>query len=755
MRSTQWWRTGRVALLAVTFAVASGTMSAAVAAVDPIGPAPAPSGQTWIVTLVGNADPPREAPQLVGRHSGQLLVVYSHVLNGFAFSGSADAAAALARDPRVTHVEASRTLHAVEIAPYGILRTSAWAAHEAGYSGVTSSGTAVRVAVVDTGVNLNHVDLEANLTQGLGKNCVNPGQLAADDHGHGTHVAGTVAAAFNGEGVVGMATNAQLIPVKVLDSTGYGTDAQVICGLDYVAALAQSQPAPYVVNMSLGDPNRPGETTCDSSALHQAICALTNAGVTVVAAAGNDGGDAASFVPAAYDEVITVSAFTDFDGLAGGFVGCQLDFSDYLYQCDDTLADFSNYGSVVDVTAPGIHVLSDWIDGGQTTISGTSMAAPHVAGAAALMLGANPSLTPAQVRAVLQSTGECPDGTVANAPTCAGRGQWNVGGLFGTTPDKDGIPEPLINALRAVQAVGTPPPPPPPPVDAQPPTIAFTGPDNNATVRGTVNVSANANDNVSVAHVDFYDGATIIGSDTSAPYSVSWTTSVDGPHTLTATAYDTAGLSSSDTRVVAVDNTAPTAAVTSPVGGTVSGTISVFADSSDPAVGSGVVSVQFLVDDNVLATDTSAPYSTSWNTATTTNGPHAIAVRATDGAGNVTTSLAVQVTVDNAVPTIVMSVTGLTGNGQVGVSSWTSWVDVRVADQNGQPVGGAAVAFVVSGGTSTTRSCTTDANGACSTVNSKVSLPKGKKSVTYTTTNVTKAGATWDGARWAVTLRLR
>ena len=195
--------------------------------------------------------------------------------------------------------------------------------------------------------------------------------------------------------------------------------------------------------------------------------------------------------------------------------------------------------------------------------------------------------------------------------------------------------------------------------------------------------------------------------------------------------------------------------MTSPGGGTVSGTVSLTADSSDPAPGSGVASVQFLVDGNVVATDTTAPYSTSWNTATTTNGPHTIAVRATDGAGNVTTSPAVQVTVNNVAPVVVMSITSLTGNGQVGFSSWTSWVDVSVADQNGQPVAGATVTFAVSGGTTTTRSCTTAANGTCSTINSKVSLSKNKKSVTYTTTNVAQAGATWDGARWAVTLRLR
>ena len=632
-----------------------------------------------------------------------------------------------------------------------------WAAHGAGYTGVTGGGTPVRVAVVDTGIKLDHVDLAANIAPGLGTNCINPGQPANDDHGHGTHVAGTVAAAYNGQGVVGMATNAQLIPVKVLDSTGFGTDAQVICGLDYIAGLAQSQPGPYVVNMSLGDSNRPDETTCGSSALHQAVCTLTNEGVTVVAAAGNDGSDAAGFVPAAYDEAIAVSAFTDFDGQRSS-AGCQSDFSDYGYQCDDTLADFSNYGSVVDVTAPGVHVLSDWIDGGLKTISGSSMAAPHVAGAAALVLGANPSLTPAQVRAVLQSTGECPDGAVANAATCAGHGQWSVGGLFGTTPDKDGIPEPLVNGLRAAQAAGTPPPPPPPPpppVDTQPPTVAFTAPGAGAAVRGVVNVSANASDNVAVAHVDFYDGSTLVGSDSSAPYSVPWTTGGDGPHTLTVTAFDTAGLSSSDTRTVAVDNTPPAATVTGPAGGTVSGTVSITADSADPAPGSGVASVQFLVDGTVIATDTTSPYSTSWNSAITANGSHAITVRATDGAGNIATSAPVPVAVSNVASAVVMQITSLNGHGQAGFFSWTSWADVTVADQNGQPVAGATVTLAVSGGTTTTRSCTTGTNGVCSTVNSKVSLPTNKKSVTYTTTNVTKAGATWDGARWAVTLRLR
>ena len=99
---------------------------------------------------------------------------------------------------------------------------------------MTTGGTAVHIAIVDTGIKLDHVDLAQNIDAADGVNCINPGQPPNDDHGHGTHVAGTAAAAFNGQGVVGMATDAKLIPIKVLNSTGFGTDAQVICGLDHV-----------------------------------------------------------------------------------------------------------------------------------------------------------------------------------------------------------------------------------------------------------------------------------------------------------------------------------------------------------------------------------------------------------------------------------------------------------------------------------------------------------------------------------------
>ena len=268
MNTRQPTRIGRpIALLALTAIGCWGLAAPATwAAPPPPAPVAGTGDPTWIVTLRTGANPLFAGLVLTGQQSATLTGVYSHVLDGFSFTGSAAAASAMARNPFVAKVEVARGLHAVEIAPNGILRTSAWAAHGAGYTGVTSGGTPVRVAVVDTGIQLDHPDLAANIDAADGVNCINPGQPTADDHGHGTHVAGTVGAAFNGVGVVGMATNVQLVPVKVLNSTGFGTDAQVICGLDAVAALAQAQPGPYVVNMSLGDPNRPNETTCGASA---------------------------------------------------------------------------------------------------------------------------------------------------------------------------------------------------------------------------------------------------------------------------------------------------------------------------------------------------------------------------------------------------------------------------------------------------------------------------------------------------------
>jgi hypothetical protein len=734
----------------VAAAVACLLGCAGIVVVAPPASASADASSSWIVMFDGPAAQPAagvtaRAGDLAALAGGRVDHVYSHALSGFSFTGTAAAAARVRSAAGVARVVPDGRLHTTEIAPNGILRTGAWDAHEAGYTGRTGDGTKVRVAIVDTGIRSSHPDLAANVDTADGINCITPGAAPNDDHGHGTHVAGTTAAAFNGTGVVGVATDAQLVPVKVLDQTGFGTDSQTICGLDHVAALA-TDGTPTVVNMSLGDENRPGEVDCTSSPLHEAVCNLTAEGVTVVAAAGNSAEDAASFVPAAFPEVIAVSAFTDFDGTAGGAAGCQADFSDYGYECDDMLADFSNYGTVVDVTAPGVHVYSTWKNGGWKTISGSSMAAPHVAGAAALVLSADPTLTPAEVQSIIVSTGECPDGTEATGGTCAGHGQWEVGSLLGNYPDPDGVAEPLLNVARAAAAAG---PPPPPFVDTTPPSVTLTAPAAGAYVRGTVNVTATASDDQAVDHVSFFDGATLIGTDMTAPYAASWdtTSATDGAHSVSAVAFDTAGLSTAAPVSVNVDNTAPAVTITQPATGTVAGTVSIKATATDS---SPMNSVVFLVDGVKVAKDVTAPFATSWDSTTVADGTHAITARATDAAGNTSTSAPVSVYVSNAAGSVVMHAAGLTASAKAGASAWKAWATVKIVDQHGTVVSGATVTFSVTGGVITGVACVTGATGLCSSP--KVAVPNAATSVTFTVTAVSLTGATWDGAGPAVTV---
>jgi subtilisin family serine protease len=273
----------------------------------------------------------------------------------------------------------------------------------------------VDVAVIDTGIDLDHPDL----TVYRAKNCIGRG-TGDDGNGHGTHVAGTIGAKDNEIGVVGVAPGVRLWAVRVLDNRGSGTTSSVLCGVDYVT---QNEDAIEVANMSLSgggsDPDNVVGSCSTGNGYHDAICRSVEAGVTYVAAAGNEAVDAKSSVPAAFDEVITVSAPRTSTGLpgGGGVASCRADV-------DDTFADFSNFGADVDLIAPGVCIRSTWLNGGYNTISGTSMAAPHVAGAAALYKAASQGATPAQVQAALRS---------------AGTSDWS------NVDDKDGTKEPLLH----------------------------------------------------------------------------------------------------------------------------------------------------------------------------------------------------------------------------------------------------------------------------------------------------------------------
>ena len=271
------------------------------------------------------------------------------------------------------------SLTAKETLPVGVRRIAAATAtqvHAAANTGV---------AVLDTGLDLANADFQ--VTGGV--NCVKPGTPAADDHGHGTHVAGTLAGRNSGTGVVGVAPGTRLYSVKVLDAKGTGTLSQILCGIDWVTRNAAALDID-VANMSLEAPGASdgdcGHTSADLE--HQAICASVGAGVTYVASAGNGGTDFGKVIPAAYPEVLTTTAMTDTDGIAGGKGAVSCDKS----QKDDEYWRASNYATSTaaaahSIAAPGSCVVSSKRGGGTATSSGTSMAAPHVAGAVALCLG--------------------------------------------------------------------------------------------------------------------------------------------------------------------------------------------------------------------------------------------------------------------------------------------------------------------------------------------------------------------------------
>ena len=209
-------------------------------------------------------------------------------------------------------------------------------------------------------------------------------------------VAGNDTPPDNGTGVVGVAPGARLWAVKILNDDGYGLLSWYVCGLDWIAAQRDpadtSRPLIEAVNMSVVKNGR-DDRTCGVSSndpLHKAICRVTSAGITVVAAAGNDSSSAAARVPAAYNEVITVSALADLDGKAGG-VGGPRCWSWGGYDKDDTFADFSNFGSDVDIIAPGKCIWSSKPGSTYGYSSGTSMATPAVAGAAALYKSSRPN----------------------------------------------------------------------------------------------------------------------------------------------------------------------------------------------------------------------------------------------------------------------------------------------------------------------------------------------------------------------------
>jgi subtilisin family serine protease len=353
--------------------------------------APPPSGDV-IVVLKEQPEGTTVAAEAKAATGVQPEQVYSSVIDGYSANVTPDQAQAIANDPQVAGIYPDTPFTAAaQTLPTGVDRIDADTNPSVDINGVDDVRIYTDVAVLDSGIASNTTDLKL-----MGGTDCTPNGLGYNDdgNGHGTHVAGIIGALDNGRGVVGVAPGARLWSVKVLDDAGSGSMSTLLCGLDWVYA---NRGTIDLVNMSIEGPGQDGP--CNNSPFHQAICNVVNgAGIPVIVAAGNHSTDASQTVPATYSEVITVSAIDDFDGKPGArstSKRCSLNTS------DDTFATISNYGPDVDIAAPGICILSLTPGGGTAYKSGTSMATPHVTGAAAIFLGVNRNATPAQVRAWL------------------------------------------------------------------------------------------------------------------------------------------------------------------------------------------------------------------------------------------------------------------------------------------------------------------------------------------------------------------
>ncbi|MCK4366130.1 MAG: S8 family serine peptidase, partial [Thermoplasmatales archaeon] len=385
--------------------------------------------------------------------------------------------------------------HMLGLADGGINVQSAWD---------LATGTGTVVAIVDTGISTAGSDLTSTCFVS-GYDFVNNDNDPTDDNGHGTHVAGTVAQSTNnGIGVCGVAFDSCLMPIKVMNSGGSGSYYDIIDGIYFAVNNGAN-----IISMSIegGSPHQ---------GLEDALAYAYNNGVTCVAASGNSGQNGVAY-PAAYDAYVIAVGATRYD---------------------KTRSYYSNYGSSLDVVAPGGDVYVDqngdgYADGvlqetfdpnwGCHFWQGTSMATPHVSGVATLLYS-NGVTSPDDIRSAIQNTA-----------VDLGSTGWDIYYGYG-----------LINAYNALQFNQ----------GDNPPTCSITSPSGDATVSGDVTIEVTATDDAGVTRVDFYVDSSFLGSDTSEPYHIIWdsTTVSDGAHTLSATAFDTALQSTSDSINVIVDN---------------------------------------------------------------------------------------------------------------------------------------------------------------------------------------------------------
>jgi serine protease len=427
--------------------------------------------------VAGRSDVSTMAVDMASVYNLDVRMSYSHALPGFVARMNDRSLQRLLTDARVAYVEQDGYVYTSAVqnnATWGIDRVDQRNLPLSGSYEYFTTASNVHTYIVDTGVLGTHTQFSGRM--GNGYTAINDGRGTTDCNGHGTHVAGTVAGSVHG-----IAKSAIVHPVRVLGCNGSGTNSGVIAGMDWVA---QNHIKPAVANMSLGG----GAST----ATDDAVTRMHNAGVTVVVAAGNDNGNACSYSPARAPLAITVGSTTN----------------------TDARSSFSNFGTCLDIFAPGSNITSAWHTGtsATNTISGTSMAAPHVAGVAALYLANNPSATPSQVATALINN------STPNKVTSAGSGSPNrlLYSIFGGTT----------------------------PVD-NPPTASFTF--NCSGLSCTFNGTGSTDDNgISSYSWTFGDGSSGTGATTSRTYAAA------GTYSVTLTVRDSANQANSQTRSVTV-----------------------------------------------------------------------------------------------------------------------------------------------------------------------------------------------------------
>jgi subtilisin family serine protease len=382
-----------------------GSRTAARLLSKPAGPTTVPDAYIVVFdNAVGDVD--GEIDRISQQQGIRASYRYHSAIKGFAATMPAAAVEAIRQNPNVKYIEQDQIAHIVTTQnnpTWGLDRIDQRNLPLSNSYTYDQTGAGLDAYMIDTGIRFTHSDFGGRAVSGY--NAISVGSPALDDNGHGTHTAGTT-----GGATYGVAKGVRLIAVKVLNSAGSGTYAQVIAGVDFVTSDHTTTPA--AANMSLGGPI--------STALDDAVRASIADGVVYCVSAGNGSTDASTQSPADVAECITVGATSISDGFAS----------------------FSNFGPIVDLCAPGVSVTSDWntTDAATNTISGTSMSAPHVTGTSILYLAANPGANPAAVQSALVANATT--GVISGVP--AGTANRLLYSLFGPPPPPPGLTAPVL-----------------------------------------------------------------------------------------------------------------------------------------------------------------------------------------------------------------------------------------------------------------------------------------------------------------------